>query len=192
MSKTEKEYELLKSVEQCCRDVIINIAIHSELGKVESRSDKVEDDILYNSFLAQTRNNALFIALLRWCQIFGANKESTHWKNISGLCHKSVRAKICNECVITEREWENYHEVALSFRDKIIAHVDIGEVLSNPSKYTKIYLNSTFILRALVITLMEELNIDDQKLQNEIELISTLTNEILLSQAFRMAENRIF
>jgi hypothetical protein len=184
-----EQFELIKVMELCCRDIVINLSMHDELNNVPERIESSEDNILFNSFWAQTRNNAVFVSILRWCQVFGAHKEGTHWKNINSLSQSTVRANICTACDITEDEWAQYHKIALSFRDKLVAHVDVGEILQNPAKVhcLKVYLDSAKFLRSILIELLLDFTCTDSKVLNSVQLISRLTNSELERQARKMA-----
>ncbi|AEG13648.1 hypothetical protein Sbal175_4439 (plasmid) [Shewanella baltica BA175] len=184
-----EQFELIKTAELCCRDIIINLSIHDELNVVQERAETTDDDILFNSYWAQTRNNSVFVSILRWCQIFGAHKESTHWKNIQSLSQSTVRSNLCGACGISEDDWMQYHKIALSFRNKLVAHVDIGEVLRNPAKthYLKVYHESAKALRNILISLLLDFIHKEPLAIDYVKSTSQLTNQELERQARRMA-----
>lgn len=130
----------------------------------------------------------MFFSILRWCQVFGAHKEATHWKKIRSLSQSTVRANICSVCDISENEWVQYHKIALSFRDKLVAHVDVGEILQNPAKVhcLKVYLDSAKSLRNILIDLLLSSTYIDSKALDYVQLMSRLTNSELERQARRM------
>jgi len=81
-------------------------------------------------FWCATIDAHLKVATTQWCKVFGSNGcNATHWKRVATLDVKkekaSFRARLQKEG-LQFNHWEKYHKTMLAFRDKYVAHTEIG------------------------------------------------------------------
>ena len=90
-----------------------------------------------SSFWTATANAHLEAAILDWCKVFGATGNNvTHWTNIPLEDVESVQNNFRNAILKTTGmsliEWGQYHAEMLGFRDRYVAHLEIGNIPSVP------------------------------------------------------------
>ena len=65
------------------------------------------------------------MAFLKWCNVFGTDKNDTHWKKI-GFDVNDFKNILLSKINIGEEEWSSYREAVKDFRNNYIAHSHIG------------------------------------------------------------------
>lgn len=99
-----------------------------------------------NQFFKRVANSFYDSSILKWCQIFGTDNESYHWKTLTKIIsnehyglisnyfnkHTSkcdieeyIRGKICSE--IDNKEFERVGEELRNYRNKVIVHPFLTE-----------------------------------------------------------------
>jgi hypothetical protein len=91
----------------------------------------------HKEFWASTVDGHLKLATVAWCKVFGSRKEDTHWArtpagNIPKPAKDDFRQRVCSTTGFTPEQWETSHTRMLAFRDKYVAHLDIGNPLADP------------------------------------------------------------
>ncbi len=81
-------------------------------------------------FWCATIDAHLKIATTEWCKVFGSDGcNAIHWKKTAKLdvekAKASFRLRLKNDGVKWDH-WERYHKTVLAFRNKYVAHTEIG------------------------------------------------------------------
>lgn len=88
-------------------------------------------------FWSQTTDSHLEVATLMWCKVFGSTgPNKTHWQKIAvkeaETANNKFRKKLYQATGMTHAEWVLYHKQMCDFRDKYVAHSDIGDTPVTP------------------------------------------------------------
>lgn len=88
-------------------------------------------------FWSQTTDSHLEVAILMWCKVFGSTGPNrTHWQRIAikdaEVANNKFRKKLYQATGMTHAEWKRYHKQMCDFRDKYVAHFDIGDTPVTP------------------------------------------------------------
>jgi hypothetical protein len=84
-----------------------------------------------SSFWASTSNAHLEAAVSDWCKAFGSPKSnSTHWHHIpiEGKEKTLEQFRQVIYKVISQSDWEKYHEEMLDFRNKYVSHLETDNI----------------------------------------------------------------
>lgn len=86
---------------------------------------------LSSPFWTDTSNAHLLQACIYWCMVFGSDRTNpTHWKELSDddsdALQESFRADLYSSLCTTPAEWNKYREEMVSFRNKYVAHRELG------------------------------------------------------------------
>ena len=89
------------------------------------------------TFWTATSDSHLKIATIAWCNVFGSHKEDMHWAktptgDIVHQAQKDFRHMVLSKTGFTQEQWESYRKKMLGFRDKYVAHFDIGKPFDGP------------------------------------------------------------
>lgn len=89
-------------------------------------------------FWGRTADSHLESAAIDWCKVFGSDwRNDTHWKKIVGKAPETAidefRKRIPAKTGLSQSEWAAYHKSMCDFRDKYVAHVEIGNIPKTPS-----------------------------------------------------------
>lgn len=90
---------------------------------------------LESEFWCATISAHLLVAAINWCKVFGQDGcNVTHWKQVGHrdeeAMQKSFREKVYAETGFNGPQWTQFHEQMCGFRNKFVAHSEIG--FSNP------------------------------------------------------------
>jgi len=82
-------------------------------------------------FWRATCDAHLKLAAVSWCNVFGSHKEDLHWTKtpaveIAEQAAQEFRQRIFSHTGLTHEAWEAYHQGMLAFRNKYVAHLDLG------------------------------------------------------------------
>jgi hypothetical protein len=82
-------------------------------------------------FWGDTSDAHLLQACIYWCKVFGSDGANpTHWKHLSAhdskALQESFRIGLYLSLGITPAEWKEYWEEVVSFRNKYVAHHELG------------------------------------------------------------------
>lgn len=85
---------------------------------------------LKSPFWCATLDAHLKIATIQWCKVFGSDGcNATHWKKTARLdvetAKKSFRSKLVRPG-LSFADWQKYHRSMRNFRNKFVAHHEIG------------------------------------------------------------------
>jgi len=85
---------------------------------------------LKSPFWCATLDAHLKVAATQWCKVFGADGcNATHWKKTATLdveeAKTSFRLRLQSDG-LKWPDWEKYHRSMLAFRNKYVAHTEIG------------------------------------------------------------------
>ncbi len=88
-------------------------------------------------FWCATIDAHLKAATTQWCKVFGSNGcNATHWKKTATLdvekAKTSFRLRLQNEGLLWAN-WEKYHNAMLAFRNKYVAHTELGFLMPVPN-----------------------------------------------------------
>ena len=88
-------------------------------------------------FWGDTSDAHLLQACVCWCMVFGGDGANpTHWKQLSpddsDALEESFRRGLCLSLRITAAEWKAYWEEMVSFRNKYVAHHELGNAQPVP------------------------------------------------------------
>lgn len=173
-----ENFNRLKYIELCCRDTIQSLTMYKELEPVVTKSEISVEMEYRNHFWAATSNNLIYYSLLRWCSVFGVKEENTHWHNAFNDEIDSIRSEILEVVDLDEADWKSAHTAIKCFRDKLIAHADIGAVVDTVIPHLEIMIGSAQLIREKAIDAM--LKECDSEL---VETLSKLTNERCIAEA---------
>lgn len=85
-----------------------------------------------NNFWSEISHNALELAILNWCHLFGQRKDHLHWSNV--LKSKELfKEELLSYLEVTEEKWTEYWGQLKKYRDKDVAHVEIINYSMIPS-----------------------------------------------------------
>jgi hypothetical protein len=109
----------------------INIALHLHVNCVRNYATRlaIQDNFNHlkqSNFWRVVSNSALDITVIDWCKLFGAYKESTHFKNSTERGIQSLEKQVLNVCNTTLADYHLLHTSLLEYRDRSVAHVDIN------------------------------------------------------------------
>jgi hypothetical protein len=91
---------------------------HYQLSMQRMTSDPMEH------FWGAAMHNALMMAVIDWCKVFGSKNNRTHWTNAFPMqMHGKVRADL-HRLAGGKDEWVAYRHTLVTFRDKRAAHFD--------------------------------------------------------------------
>lgn len=92
---------------------------------------------LKSVFWQYTINSHLLQATVKWCKIFGSNNcNDTHWKRLTTEptnLQRSFRDGLKKSLGINQGQWDIYWTELTDFRNKYIAHSEIGFIAPVPS-----------------------------------------------------------
>ena len=82
-------------------------------------------------------------AAMNWCMVFGSDScNDTHWKQLAGEqaehVKDSFRAELLHTCNLTYKQWHEYWDSMVSFRNNYIAHRSLEFSQAVPSLKTAI------------------------------------------------------
>jgi len=75
-------------------------------------------------------NNAIDLAVLDWCHLFGSDKDNLHWKRIVSDID-SFRTGLFRK--VDEKKWKSYREAVMNYRNKDVAHIEVRPVSNVPN-----------------------------------------------------------
>lgn len=95
-------------------------------------SDKLN---IESPFWCATIDAHIVRATIEWCKVFGSDGcNSTHWKKMLIVepekMKESFRKKVVTTVGISIADWQTYRKTMCDFRNKYVAHTEIG--FSNP------------------------------------------------------------
>ena len=80
-------------------------------------------------FWIRSTDAHLKVAITSWCMIFGAESNLVHWKKIIIEDHvnfcKEFRNCILKECGFNDKEWDDYWNDVVKFRNTFIVHREL-------------------------------------------------------------------
>jgi hypothetical protein len=90
----------------------------------------------HESFWAITHFSYFELAAIEWCKVFGSPKEALHWTktpigNTAEEARTDFRSRVLAETGFTQEKWKAYHKEMLVFRNKFLAHFDMGGVMES-------------------------------------------------------------
>lgn len=176
---------LVKNIELCCRDVIINLTILFQTAALEKEVVSLDEDHA-NSFWANLRNITLCIAVIRWNNVFGAYSEPTHWHKLPGIDKDLVKLQLLESCQIDSSEWGAAQKAANYLRNQVIAHNQYNNPAPNPVRYLSTLFRSARCIRGIAISCLSGKYTPDTALADYVEQVSRLPNEELEEQVSNM------
>lgn len=84
-----------------------------------------------NQFAVTARNNFLEMAFLDWCKLFSEKRGKHHWSKILPD-EPSFMSALLSDLAITEAQFKDFTQSVAHYRDKVIAHADIYDVIDIP------------------------------------------------------------
>ena len=90
-----------------------NIHLRRQLTAVDSNPKLNFWRVIYGGLLD--------LAVLEWCKLFGSNGETTHWKELVDDID-DFRNNLFNTVGIDQKQWENYWDKMIAYRNDFIAH----------------------------------------------------------------------
>lgn len=114
-SKKEWNSDTIGRVYGIMMDTLYSMALHREIGPKE-REDRIYDPFL-RRFWITISNNAILMAVINWCKIFGAERNNdTYYSHFVDSEH--FRSKL------TDIDFDSFSESMRNTRDKFAAHED--------------------------------------------------------------------
>lgn len=104
--------------EKTCMEFAKNVAIFTVTRQ------KLGTGKCINSFWWEISHNALELAILNWCHLFGQRKDHLHWSNVLKSTD-SFKEELIAYLEVSENKWEEYWGQLKKYRDKDVAHVEI-------------------------------------------------------------------
>lgn len=84
------------------------------------------DTLKHSNFWRVVSNSTLDIVVIDWCKLFGAYKESTHFKKCDIRGIDDFENQILVAGSINKSDYDLLHESILAYRDRSVAHIDIN------------------------------------------------------------------
>ncbi|MCD1235135.1 hypothetical protein [Vibrio cholerae] len=178
-----EDFNRLKYIELCCRDTIQFLTMYKELEPMVTKDGTTVEIEYRNHFWAATSNNFIFCSILRWCSVFGVRNEDTHWQNAFSNDIESTKKEILGAVNLTESEWQSAHGIIKDYRDKLIAHADIGAELDTIAPHLDVMIESAKVIR--------EKAIDAMSIEYEPELVKTLKHALTNEHCIKEAKHRV-
>lgn len=85
------------------------------------------DDLSESNFWRITYNSTLDIAVIDWCKLFGARKETTHYARCEERGIADIETQVLSVCNVTMSDYEKMHESIVDYRNKSAAHIDLKD-----------------------------------------------------------------
>ena len=144
-SSLSREKSLIRA-ERTCSDLAKQLAL--------SFSTKQKSRGLINSFWFEISRNALDLAILDWCHLFGSRKDALHW---SKVLHETEHFKshMLSHIETSEERWDEYWNQLKVYRDKDLAHIEVKNTSMIPPM--DIAINSTAFYYSRITTELTEL-----------------------------------
>lgn len=101
--------------------------LHANCVRNYATSKAIHDNFInlnHSNFWRIAHNSALDIAVIEWCKLFGAYKESTHFTNSKERGIQNLEKQILSVCKTTKADYDLLHTSLLKYRDKSVAHID--------------------------------------------------------------------
>lgn len=92
---------------------------------------KQGDSRVKRQFWVNANGNFLDIAVLEWCKLFTDRNGGHHWKRVVSN-HSSFATGLFARLGMTKKEFENYAEPIMRYRNKFVAHLDDERVANIP------------------------------------------------------------
>ncbi len=106
-----------------CADFARQLSLHRAFDGIHSQ--------LKQNFWIYINNNAIDMAILDWCHLFGSHSDQLHWKRIIKDIDK-FRGNLFKFLKISESTWRTYRENLKSYRDKNVAHIEVMPLVNVP------------------------------------------------------------
>lgn len=119
-----------------------------------------------NNFWREVSQNAMDLAVLDWCHLFGNKRDVLHWTNVFSE-DPTFKQRLLEIAGVSEEEWTQYWGQMRKYRDKDVAHLEIQKISMRPAmaiaiKSTTFYFSEVQAARArLGIAHQRMLSLDD-------------------------------
>jgi len=117
--------EIFRNQFPIAKEFVFHLTYYRALHKAYSESG------LKSEFWKYTIDSHLLQAAIKWCKVFGSHSHNeTHWKKLNPDDEKEIR-----DCFIDSlnksqgidlKQWEVYWKEMTDFRNKYVAHTEIG------------------------------------------------------------------
>ncbi|GID03221.1 hypothetical protein [Pseudomonas sp. 008] len=152
--------------ERACSDLAKKLAL--------SFSTRQKSRGIINSFWFEISRNALDLAVLEWCHLFGQRKDALHWsKVLSGT--ENFKAHMLSAIEISEEKWEEYWSQIKVYRDKDLAHIEARNISMIPSM--EIAINSTAFYYSKIQYALAELGRAPQRQMSFFDILDVYTKQ---------------
>lgn len=118
------KWSLFAATERTCTSFASKIAM-SFTTQEESRG-------VMNNFWREVSQNAMDLAVLDWCHLFGNKRDELHWTNVFGE-DPTFKQRLLETLGVSEEEWTQYWGQMRKYRDKDVAHLEIQKVSIRPA-----------------------------------------------------------
>lgn len=125
------------------------------------------------------------IFVIQWCQVFGSDTESTHWKSLdlgAGYTPFSKDQILKSGPFSNQAEWEQYHRDMKKTRDQFFAHFDISVLTGYIPSFDKA-LNILLAYRQWIIDVIKQAKQNgvllDRNFETNQEFLEEIKSELL-------------
>lgn len=134
--------------------------------------------LIEHVFWSLTSNAHLLQAIVCWCKVFGATgTNETHWHELAATDVAELRESFCAELSsklgLDKPAWRAYHKEVKDFRDKYVAHTEIGFIAPVPQ--LDVALNIAFVFDQWVRDVIAPDLLDERPLE---ELVGELRENL--------------
>lgn len=114
------------------REETKNIIIHLHANFIRNYAIRraIEDNsatLVEKNLWRILSNSCLDIAVINWCNLFGAYSESTHWQSCKLRGIIDFENQILNACGISKDDYKSLHHSIKNYRDRAVAHIDLDD-----------------------------------------------------------------
>lgn len=120
--------------------IVRNVALKRALHTVPPQS---------LSFWRLVSGNALDMAVLEWCKVFGTDAEPSHWKAVVGD-HGSFRTGLLSSLNVSEEQWNSFWKSVRDYRNELLAHHSFNPTATHYPKLDLILESSIFYYQHLI------------------------------------------
>jgi len=113
--KVERK-RLLNRVCLKCADFVRQLSLHRAFDIFQGK--------LKQNFWIYINNNAIDMAVLDWCHLFGNHSDDLHWKRVI-KDKDAFRKGLFENLEISETTWNSYWDNLRSYRDKNVGHIEV-------------------------------------------------------------------
>lgn len=118
------KWSLFAAAERTCTSFASKIAL--------SFTTQEDAHGVVNNFWREVSQNAMDLAVLDWCHLYGQRKDVLHWSKVFPE-DTTFKERLLASVGATDAEWTQYWNDMKRYRDKDVAHLEIQRITMRPA-----------------------------------------------------------